>query len=42
MWGNGKTHPNGRPLTYQHDREYIKGKLPPNAPTNKPRTEEQD
>jgi ferric-chelate reductase [NAD(P)H] len=32
----------GRPLTYQYYREYLKGKSPPNAPTYTPATEDED
>jgi hypothetical protein len=42
MLGNGKAQANGRPLTYERYREYLEGKLSPNAATCTPPTEEQD
>ena len=41
MQRNGTAQANGRHLTYQHYREYLKGKSPPNAPTYTRPTEEQ-
>jgi len=42
MLGNGEAQANGRPLTYQHYREYLEGKSPPNAPTYTPPMEDKD